>query len=494
MGVVKKQGGIATVIIYIGIAIGYLNVAILMPKYFSEEEIGLRALIVDFAIVFNQFVLFGMNAAMQRFYPRFQEGDKDVKGLLSFGLVIPVLLFAIGSLLVFVFQDYILSFYEEKSSIFTGYFYLVYWLTLGFTLTMVLESYCKTFLRIIVPQMLKEVFIRIFFLGCIILFAFDLITLKTFFNLFVAAYFIMTAFLLIYVFIRGKLDFSFNWRVMNKTFLKEVMVFSSFTFLTLATGSLVIKMDTMMIGAMVGIGDVGIYTIAIFIATLVEIPRRSLASINAPLYSKFIAENNHVELSNLYRRTGEILLLAGGFVFAGIVINLQEVYEVIPKGEIYEKGFFVVVFIGLCRVVDMMFSNNSEILAFSKYYKYNLLFLVIMLVLAVVLNYMFINKWGITGASMATLSSFLFYNTVKYFFLKRKMKISPFSVSTLKIIIFLTITAIPCYYISFTEIPLMNILIRSIIFSLTCLAGFCFLGISNEANLIIQQIRDKFIK
>ncbi len=326
------------------------------------------------------------------------------------------------------------------------------------------------------------------------LFALGFIDLKTFFNLFVVAYLVSTILLIIYIFIRKKLDFSINWKVVNKPFLKEVMVFSSFAFLTLASGSLVIKMDTMMIGSIIGIGDVGVYAIAVFIATLIEVPRRSLTSINAPLYSKFIAENNHEELSKLYSRSGEILLLAGGFVFAGIIINLKEVYEVIPNGVVYEKGFYVVVFIGLCKVVDMMFSNNSEILAFSKYYKYNLIFLILMLVSAIILNYLFINEWGIAGAALATLSSFLFYNLVKYFFLKKKMNISPFSGSTIKIIFFLTITALPCYYISFTSIPLMNIIIRSIIFSLTCLAGFSFLGISNEANQIIKQIRNKIIK
>ena len=47
MGIVIKQSAISTALTYTGVAIGYINILILFPKYMSPAEIGLARLVQD---------------------------------------------------------------------------------------------------------------------------------------------------------------------------------------------------------------------------------------------------------------------------------------------------------------------------------------------------------------------------------------------------------------------------------------------------------------
>jgi len=61
-------------------------------------------------------------------------------------------------------------------------------------------------------------------------------------------------------------------------------------------------------------------------------------------------------------------------LFLGIWCNIDSIFELIPNGEIYSPGKWVVFYIGLSKLFDMATGVNQEIVGTSKYYKIDLLF------------------------------------------------------------------------------------------------------------------------
>lgn len=50
MGVVRKQGFYNSLFVYLSMFIGYINLLILMPSYFSEVQIGMTRSILAMAV------------------------------------------------------------------------------------------------------------------------------------------------------------------------------------------------------------------------------------------------------------------------------------------------------------------------------------------------------------------------------------------------------------------------------------------------------------
>src|SRR5258708_18954088 len=71
MGVIVRQSIITTLISYIGVAIGYMHLLYLYPRFLSPEQIGLMRTVQDAAILMAQFAQFGLAQSIIRFFPRF---------------------------------------------------------------------------------------------------------------------------------------------------------------------------------------------------------------------------------------------------------------------------------------------------------------------------------------------------------------------------------------------------------------------------------------
>ena len=93
-------------------------------------------------------------------------------------------------------------------------------------------------------------------------------------------------------------------------------------------------------------------------------------------------------------------------------LSIDDLLEFLPNSEIYLSGKWVVIILGAAKVFDALWGVNSEILILSKFYKYNIILLVILLFTTVGLNLIFINdELLITGTAIATAIT-VYYTTL----------------------------------------------------------------------------------
>ena len=126
-----------------------------------------------------------------------------------------------------------------------------------------------------------------------------------------------------------------------------------------------------------------------------------------------------VVINQLYKQVSMNQMMVGSLLLLGILVNLRSVFGLIPNNEVYSLGLNVVYIIGLAKLLDMSFSMNSEIILMSKYFRYNVMFTVILAVVAVATNWYFIQIYGIEGAAIATGITLAIFNIIKLVFLNQ---------------------------------------------------------------------------
>src|SRR5690606_1795273 len=186
----------------------------------------------------------------------------------------------------------------------------------------------------------------------------------------------------------------------------------------------------------------GVYTIAFFFGTLVIIPSRPLLRITGTLIADAWKRNDVAYIADVYKKSCLNQFIIGAFLFGGIWINIDNILVIL--GPEYEGAKWVIFFIGLGYLIDMATGANAQISAYSKYYKVALFFLIILIVVVIAAILILVPVWGITGASVAIALAFAINNLLRFYFLKLKYKLQPFSWK----IFHVTIIFVLSYFIS----------------------------------------------
>ena len=175
----------------------------------------------------------------------------------------------------------------------------------------------------------------------------------------------------------------------------------------------------------------------------------------------------------------------------GIWSNIDSVYHLVPNSTIYEAGKWVVLWIGLSKLVDILFSINSEIIVFSKYYIFNITATFLMSLAVVSLNLLLIPRFGIEGAAFASFLAMLLYNAIKYAHIKIRMGFDPFSWDIVKLLgLGLLIYVGQHYLFREFEKGILDILVRSSFITVSYLLGIFALRIAfHSQQTLLKKIK-----
>jgi len=271
--------------------------------------------------------------------------------------------------------------------------------------------------------------------------------------------------------------------------VKEIVLYSSFIILSGSVAVLLMDFDKVMIPAYENISSNALYSVAIFIATVIAVPSRAMLQIIYPITAKLMSDNKLKELNVLYKKSAITLQVIGGLVMLGIFLNIKMLYQLIP-GE-YSGGILVVFLIGLSKFYDVILGNNNAIILNTKYYKWVLSFGLLLVFMMVGLNMIFIPLYGIDGAALATLISVFIYNTIKLVFVVKKMKLYPFTVNTIKSFAIIIGVFLAFYFWDFSFHPIVSIALKSILITLVYGLLNYKLKISEDVNSVAETVWKK---
>lgn len=510
MGVIKRQGIKGTLVSYIGIVLGYINLMLIYPAVLEKEQIGLISVMISVSGLFAVFCQLGMSNTAIRFFPQFRDDASGHRGLMVWLMLIPSAGFLLFLVLWFFLHPILLAPYQANSPLLTEYAHWLLPMTFFMMFSMLLESWSSIFQRITMPRIFREVVLKLISTLAVLLYHFGALSFPVFILLFVAGYAISFALLLFYIIHLGRWHWKPDWQFAAPGLLKQMAVYSLFIILGGVGSGLVTKVDQIMLSELSGLADVAVYTIAMSIAVVIEIPMRALLQITTPIVAQAIADNDKNTLNHIYRKSSITQLIAGMFIFGGVWINADLVFDLMPNGDAFRAGKFVIFWIGISKLFDLATSINGVIVNNSKYYRVSLYLMGALAVLTIITNRIFIPLLGIEGAALATAISVFVYNLMMLGFVFRKFEVQPFSLKTLYLLLIFTSALflnmwipIPDFSAVSLILPqnlqsigniLLQVMFRSLIFILIFALPVLLLKISPDINGALQSMVHRMVK
>jgi O-antigen/teichoic acid export membrane protein len=492
MGIIKKQAYAGTVLSYLGVVIGYITTGILFPRFLTPAEIGLLAVFLSYAYIFAQLATLGTGRITIAVFPFFRNKDKNHQGFFPLMILISLVGLVIALIVIFFMKSWLISNSHDQSTLFGQYFNYIFPLIVFTFLFLMLDSFNTTLFNAVRGIFLKEFLQRVLILISVSFYALAIIRFHDFVGLFVLAVGI-PSFVLMYYVARNR-DFSLKpafgpmvrekGRLMINIGVNGIIIGFS--------GMVILVIDRIMVERIMGLGPTGIYTTLAYFATLVAIPSRALLKISDPIIAKSWKENDLQGLFDNYYRSSLNQFLIGSLIMVGLWGNIGNILRILPPA--YADGKFVVLFIGLAFLSDMLTGTATYILANSKYIRYQTYYIVILVVLIIITNIILIPIWGLTGAAIATLSSKLISNMIRHQILYRKFNLQPYNAKYLIIILITAISYTAQYFISEISNFYLDIAIRSAIMTVVFTALALGLGISPEVNERFRWALNKVLK
>lgn len=488
MSGIKKQTIQSSLIVYFGFAIGALNMY-LYSKHgsFTTDQFGLTRLFFDFAQNIFAFSSLGTITVLYKFYPYYKDNLPDKKNdLLTWVLIISLIGFLLVALIGIASGSYVVRKFSERSKLFVEFYYLLLPFSFGYLMFSVFESFSWALQKTVITNALKETVIRIITTGFILLYYFKLISFPQFMYLFSLLYLIIAVILIIYLWRNNQLHLTFSVSRVTKKFFKKMVGLQFFVFGGICLHAVAITISGILIASKMGLGATAVYSLAAYVANLIEIPQRSITSISTSVLSRAWKDKNYNEINRIYHRSSINMLLFALFIFGNVWLNVEHGINILKIQDAYAAGLGVVFILGIAKIIDAGTGVNTVIIVTSNFWKFEFYTGLVLLSLRIPLAYILIQRYGIIGPAYAELISQVAYNFIRYEFLRRKFQMQPFNTETLYAILLAAAAIAGTYFLFHTMEGWLGIIMRFVLFSGVVIGGMFLLKLTPDAIQLVD--------
>ena len=431
MGLVVRQSFKSTLVTYVGVALGALNLLYFFPRYLNPELIGIRELLLGVALSLSIFTQLGLQSAMSRFFPYFQDEEREHNGFLLFSLGVGSVGFLLFGGLFWAMRDLWQGLFAANSPEANRYWWMILPLTGLIMLQNILEIWARLHLRIVVNALLREILLRSGLTVLTLAFGHGYLGWDAFLWGICGTYAALVVLLARYLHLMGVLYLDPS-RIRVRRALRPLMIRYSLWMIIGGAGVVIAeRIDGLMLAWLTGLAATGIYSLSFFVGTIIEMPRRSVSQIAGTLITHAWKSKDYATLAKLHGQAALNQMLIGGMLLVLVWTHVEALFDLMPNGDIYKAGKWVVLWIGLARWFDMSNGLNSEIILNSPYYRFNLASILFLGLVSFGANYLMIPRYGLTGAAAGSTLSILLFNGLKGGFLWFKLRIQPFGRNTL---------------------------------------------------------------
>ena len=484
MGIVVRQSFLNLISIGIAFLIGAVNTLYLYPTFLGSKFQGLVIALLAISNLIQPFISFGTQHAVIRYYSKYtRKSDRD--GLLTISILIPLIIVLLFIPVFFAYYDDIRQYLFQSDQSLSKYSYVILFIAISTSFFEVFYSWLRVKLKSVFGNFLKELYPRLLIALLLIFYSIGLLNFENFILFLIYGYYLRLLIVIIYSFYVNKPKLNLNF----KNDFNEIFKYCLLIFLSGAASSIILDIDKSMLSSILTVENVAYYSVAVFIAAVIEIPGRAMFQILSPVVASAINKNQMKKLEDLLKKSSTNLVLVASLFFLLINLNIDDFYSMLNQDG-YSIGIPIVIIVSFGKLYSMSIGCINNIISNSKYYYYTFWFSLFSSVLAVILNIYLITEFGVIGAAYATLIVLAIMNSLKIYLVKVKFKIHPYSRDTIKIIILSVLT-----YFIFSNLklgfqPVINIIVKSsLVLILYTLSAYIF-KLSDDVNIFI----DKFNK
>ena len=490
VGIIKRQTIQSSLYAYAGVAVGFLTQGLFFPNLFSEVQVGLLTLLISLSQVLAQASNLGLNNAGGRYFPYFRNTDRQHNGYLLIASLATLLGFGLCVLLLWLARPWVIEFYQKESSLFVDYYYLLIPLSFFTVFFAVFDNYSRLLYDPVTGTLLQQFVQRVLVLLAGGLYWLGWVTFPQFLGVWLLAFLVPLVLMMVSVARDETLFLSSKFVSVDAALRRNLMRYAGLTLTSALSTQIVWTIDKVMINSKQGLGDTGIYGTASYFAAVIAIPATTLYKVSGTLIAESWKTNDMENIAMIYRKSCLNQLIAGCLVFVGVAVNLPSVFHFLPPS--YEAGYYVILWLGLSKLIDMGTGVNGIILNTSRYYAYDSLFFVALIFITIGANMYLIPRFGINGAAMGAVLATLLYNLVRTLFVGFAFRLQPFTWRNLAVIalaglVWFVVELAPHATGSWWVI-IADMAMRSLLITAVFLASVYALKLSPDANELIDSL------
>ena len=219
------------------------------------------------------------------------------------------------------------------------------------------------------------------------------------------------------------------------------------------------------------------------------VPYNSVLAISFPEIVKLYTLKEKEQLSVMIKSNGMFGLILSIYCFLIIWFNIDFIYNIIPNGELYEKGKYVFLILAIGKLIDISIGSLGQLIVASEWYNYTLLFSIVTSVVGIVLGYYMTSYYGIIGSALAititTIVSDIFQVLLGYL----RLKTTPFDNNIIKILALTSFLVLCCFiFKSINMNQYITFIIKTLFITIIFFGGIYLFNINEETNKLLLKV------
>jgi len=193
----------------------------------------------------------------------------------------------------------------------------------------------------------------------------------------------------------------------------------------LLTSSLFLVMwwtDTIMLGIFRTEGEVGIYSVALKIATLTSITLFSINTIAAPKFAEFYGKGDMNSLEKIIKQSSKLIFWSSLIIILCIFLFPSSILGLF--GASFKAGIYALLFLSFGQFINAASGSVGWILQMTGRQKACQNITLLAAAMNIVLNALLIPKYGINGAAVASMICTIFWNLTSVLYIRSHFHIT----------------------------------------------------------------------
>ncbi len=492
MGIIQKQGIRSSLYIIIGFVIGAFNLLILSTAFLSQAQLGITRALIDSSTTLVALCSLGSINIIYKFYPYYNDHLDLKKNDLPFlAALISLVGFCLVTCFCFVFKGFIIR-KLGKSPEFADYFFHIFPFTFLSLLFLLLEAFMWGQHKTTITNFLKETVVRLLTSLLLILLGYGIINFNTFMQGFSLLYFIPVIIVLVILIRSGKWRFNIvGPSKITRRLNKKMITFGAFILGAHFLNVLAKTNDTFLVVGTQGLKEMGVFSIALYITAIMDVPQRSL-SIAIPVLAKSWKDKDMANILHIYKQSVSNLLVVGLAMFGFIWLNIHNLSSFLTHtmsrgNQNWSMIEPVVLILGIAKIIDLGTGVNASIIGTSNMWKFDFMTNVFYTVLSLPMNYFLIKSLGLSGLALSNLGALILFNGFRYWFLWHKFDLQPYNIKHLQLLIITTVIYLLVYFIPRQANIYLDTFIRVSVFGSLFLTTIIKINAAPDINNMIRK-------
>lgn len=414
----SKQLLLYSLINYIGTAIGIVSTVLIYPQ--NKALLGTVRYVDNISQLLFPIMVLGASHALIRFYPALDEQKQ--KQLFNYSI------FSISIISLFVFAGVVLytAVSNDKDD------YLIYYafpIAVSLAFVELFRKQAQDLQKLAVPTLYEKLLPKIVLPLAFLLFLHQYISVSgslLYYTICYVLIFILTA---IYLFRYFKPGFNYKFKsLFGVISRKDYFRYSLYAFAGSLGSLLAFRIDGIVIFNLISEEANGTFSIGVSLASVLQIPAVGMFALYAPIVSGHLKAENFAELQKKYVEVAKLLFCIGAVLFCCVFLGIEDLFRLMPTYDKIKDSIPIVLVLSFSVLINMATGFNAEIITYSKYYRFNLIAIFILILLNVGLNiyFIYVLDLGILGVAYASFLSMTLFNISKLLFVYKKFRLFPF--------------------------------------------------------------------